>query len=74
MSVAVVQQYIIPSVVNSLVPFAAMDLTLATERLLKVKIKIINWMGGGRGYWPYRSATYKFAQAVAKTSVNLTIC
>ena len=39
MSVAVVQQYIIPSVVNSLVPFAAMDLTLATERLLKVNDK-----------------------------------
>jgi hypothetical protein len=35
-SVAVVQQYIIPSVVNSLIPFASMDLSLATERLLKV--------------------------------------
>lgn len=37
-SIAVVQQYIIPSVVNSLVPFAAMDIGLATERLLKLAI------------------------------------
>jgi hypothetical protein len=36
-SVAVVQQYFIPSVVNSLIPFASMDLSLATERLLKVR-------------------------------------
>jgi len=41
-SVAVVQQYIIPSVVNSLIPFASMDLSLATERLLKVFLSIFN--------------------------------
>jgi len=37
-SIAVIQQYIIPSVVNSLLPFASMDLTLATERLLKLSV------------------------------------
>lgn len=37
-SIAVVQQYIIPSVVNSLVPFASMDITLASERLLKLAV------------------------------------
>ena len=35
---AVVQQYIVPSVVNSLMSFATMDLTLATERLLKLAV------------------------------------
>ena len=38
-SIAVVQQYIIPSVVNSLVPFAKMELGIASERLLKVSTK-----------------------------------
>jgi len=37
-SIAVVQQYIIPSVVNSLVPFASMEVGLATERLLKLAV------------------------------------
>ena len=35
---AVVQQYIVPSVVNSLMSFATMDFTLATERLLKLAV------------------------------------
>ncbi len=35
-SIGIVQQYIIPSVVNSLVPFAKMELGIASERLLKV--------------------------------------
>eukprot|EP00088_Acartia_fossae_P016735 TRINITY_DN1940_c0_g1_i4.p1 TRINITY_DN1940_c0_g1~~TRINITY_DN1940_c0_g1_i4.p1 ORF type:complete len:520 (-),score=41.79 TRINITY_DN1940_c0_g1_i4:73-1632(-) len=37
-SIAVVQQYIIPSVVNSLMPFAKMELGLASERLLKLAL------------------------------------
>jgi len=37
-SIAVVQQYIIPSVVNSLVPFAKMELGIASERLLKLAL------------------------------------
>ncbi|XP_066143790.1 diacylglycerol O-acyltransferase 1 [Euwallacea fornicatus] len=35
---AVIQQWMIPSVKNSLVPFSNMDYTLATERLLKLAI------------------------------------
>lgn len=45
--IAVGQQYIIPSVVNSLVPFASMDLGLATERLLKLALpNHILWLIG----------------------------
>ena len=32
------QQYMIPSVKNSLIPFSNMDITLATERLLKLSV------------------------------------
>lgn len=35
---AVIQQYIIPSVKNSLIPFSNMDVAKATERLLKLAI------------------------------------
>ncbi|XP_050308933.1 diacylglycerol O-acyltransferase 1 [Anthonomus grandis grandis] len=35
---AVIQQWMIPSIKNSLVPFSNMDYTLATERLLKLAI------------------------------------
>lgn len=39
---AVMQQYMIPSVKNSLIPFSNMDVTKATERLLKLAVgKII---------------------------------
>lgn len=34
----IIQQYIIPSVKNSLIPFSNMDVTKATERLLKLAI------------------------------------
>lgn len=36
---AVMQQYMIPSVKNSLIPFSNMDVTKATERLLKLAVK-----------------------------------
>lgn len=35
---AVMQQYMIPSVKNSLIPFSNMDITKATERLLKLAV------------------------------------
>lgn len=35
---AVFQQYMIPSVKNSLIPFSNMDVTKATERLLKLAV------------------------------------
>lgn len=35
---AVIQQYMIPSVKNSLIPFSNMDITKATERLLKLAV------------------------------------
>ncbi|XP_022914284.1 diacylglycerol O-acyltransferase 1 isoform X2 [Onthophagus taurus] len=35
---AIIQQYVVPSVKNSLIPFSNMDVTLATERLLKLAI------------------------------------
>lgn len=35
---AVMQQYMIPSVKNSLIPFSNMDVTKATERLLKLAV------------------------------------
>lgn len=38
---ALMQQYMIPSVRNSLVPFSNMDVTKATERLLKLAVSII---------------------------------
>lgn len=42
---AVIQQYMIPSVKNSLVPFSNMDYTLATERLLKLAIpNHLSWL------------------------------
>jgi len=37
-TLALVQQWIIPSVVNSLIPFSNMDMVKATERLLKLSI------------------------------------
>lgn len=37
---AVMQQYMIPSVKNSLIPFSNMDVTKATERLLKLAVLI----------------------------------
>jgi diacylglycerol O-acyltransferase-1 len=37
-TIALAQQWIIPSVVNSLIPFSNMDVTRATERLLKLAI------------------------------------
>lgn len=36
----VMQQYMIPSVKNSLIPFSNMDVTLATERLLKLAVSL----------------------------------
>lgn len=39
---AVMQQYMIPSVKNSLIPFSNMDVTKATERLLKLAVRILN--------------------------------
>lgn len=35
---AVMQQYMVPSVKNSLIPFSNMDVTKATERLLKLAV------------------------------------
>lgn len=35
---AVIQQWMIPSVKNSLIPFSNMDYTVATERLLKLSV------------------------------------
>lgn len=35
---AVIQQWMVPSIVNSLIPFSNMDVTKATERLLKLAI------------------------------------
>lgn len=40
---AVMQQYMIPSVKNSLIPFSNMDITKATERLLKLAVCILNF-------------------------------
>ncbi|KAF7275235.1 hypothetical protein GWI33_012059 [Rhynchophorus ferrugineus] len=41
----VIQQYMIPSVRNSLIPFSNMDYTLATERLLKLAIpNHLSWL------------------------------
>jgi len=37
---ALFQQWIIPSVRNSLIPFSNMDVALATERLLKLAVSI----------------------------------
>lgn len=37
-ALALIQQWIIPSVVNSLIPFTNMELTLAVERILKIAI------------------------------------
>lgn len=37
---AVMQQYMIPSVKNSLIPFSNMDITKATERLLKLAVSL----------------------------------
>lgn len=37
---AVMQQYMIPSVKNSLIPFSNMDITKATERLLKLAVSV----------------------------------
>lgn len=36
------QQWMIPSVRNSLIPFSNMDVAKATERLLKLAVKIIS--------------------------------
>jgi len=38
---ALFQQWIIPSVRNSLIPFSNMDVALATERLLKLAVSIV---------------------------------
>lgn len=38
----VIQQYMIPSVKNSLIPFSNMDVTKATERLLKLAVRVYN--------------------------------
>lgn len=37
----VLQQYMIPSVKNSLIPFSNMDITLASERLLKLAVMFL---------------------------------
>lgn len=39
---SVIQQYMIPSIKNSLIPFSNMDYTKATERLLKLAVSILN--------------------------------
>lgn len=41
---ALFQQWMIPSVRNSLIPFSNMDVAKATERLLKLAVKIIFFM------------------------------
>lgn len=38
---SVIQQYMIPSIKNSLIPFSNMDYTKATERLLKLAVRIL---------------------------------
>lgn len=39
---SVIQQYMIPSIKNSLIPFSNMDYTKATERLLKLAVSILS--------------------------------
>lgn len=39
---AVMQQYMVPCVKNSLIPFSNMDITKASERLLKLAVRNLN--------------------------------